>query len=150
MARRTNLQTPQPKAGGVFVFRTGKITGPLNSALKTPIVTTIIRIFSVITVLATVGLAGLNNESQAQTVRDDSGENYFRSCVSALCGPRAEIYLAPHSARIVLSGEYLQKRNLDGIANNLAISGLNVFSDSTYFDVWVQDSKGSGHAEVKR
>jgi hypothetical protein len=90
------------------------------------------------------------SKSQAQTVRDDSGENYFRSCVNALCGPRAEIHLAPHSARIVLSGEYLQDRNLDSIANNLAISGLNVFSDSTYFDVWVQDSKGSGHAEVKR
>jgi hypothetical protein len=101
-------------------------------------------------ILMTTASFASASKSQAQTVRDDSGENYFRSCVNALCGPRAEIYLAPHSARIVLSGEYLQNRNLDGIANNLAISGLNVFSDSAYFDVWVQDSKGSGYAEVKR
>ena len=50
----------------------------------------------------------------------------------------------------LFSGEYLEDRNLDSIARNIALSGLNVFSDSTYFDVWVQDSKGSGHAEVKR
>ena len=150
MARRTNLQTPQPKAGGVFVFRTGKITGPLNSVLKTPIVATIIKIFSVITILATVSLAGLNNESQAQTVRDDSGETYFVSSVRSLCGPRAQVYLAPHSAQVVLSGEYLEDRNLDSIARNIALSGLNVFPDSEYFAVSIQDSKGSGCAEVRR
>jgi len=53
----------------------------LNFALKPPIVAAIMRILSVITILATVGLAGLNNESQAQTVRDDSGETYFVSSV---------------------------------------------------------------------
>ena len=108
------------------------------------------RILSVIVILATVGLAGLNNKSQAQTVRDDSGETYFLSSVRSLCGPRAQVYLAPHSAKVVLSGEYLEDRNLDSIARNIALSGLNVFTDSTYFDVWVQDSKGSGYAEVKR
>jgi hypothetical protein len=108
------------------------------------------RILSAIIVAATISLAGLTSESQAQTVRDNSGETYFQNVVRQLCGPRAEIYLAPHSAKIILSGEYLEDRNLDAVARNIAISGLNIFSDSTYFDVWVQDSKGSGHAEVKR
>jgi hypothetical protein len=85
----------------------------LNPALKPPIVATIMRILSVITILATVGLTSLNNESQAQTVRDDSGETYFLSSVRSLCGPRAQVYLAPHSAKVVLSGEYLEDRNLD-------------------------------------
>ena len=122
----------------------------LNFALKLPIVATIMRILSVITILATVGLAGLNNESQAQTVRDDSGETYFVSSVRSLCGPRAQVYLAPHSAKVVLSGEYLEDRNLDSIARNIALSGLNVFPDSEYFAVSIQDSKGSGYAEVRR
>ncbi len=122
----------------------------LNFALKPPIVATIMRILSVITILATVGLAGLNNESQAQTVRDDSGETYFVSSVRSLCGPRAQVYLAPHSAKVVLSGEYLEDRNLDSIARNIALSGLNVFPDSEYFAVSIQDSKGSGYAEVRR
>jgi hypothetical protein len=108
------------------------------------------RIFSVITILATVGLAGLNNESQAQTVRDDSGETYFLSSVRSLCGPRAQVYLAPHSAKVVLSGEYLEDRNLDSIARNIALSGLNVFPNSEYFAVSIQDSQGSGYAEVRR
>ena len=122
----------------------------LNFALKLLIVATIMRILSVITILATVGLAGLNNESQAQTVRDDSGETYFVSSVRSLCGPRAQVYLAPHSAKVVLSGEYLEDRNLDSIARNIALSGLNVFPDSEYFAVSIQDSKGSGYAEVRR
>jgi hypothetical protein len=108
------------------------------------------KIFSVITILATVGLAGLNNESQAQTVRDDSGETYFLSSVRSLCGPSAQVYLAPHSAKVVLSGEYLEDRNLDSMARNIALSGLNVFPDSEYFAVSIQDSKGSGYAEVRR
>ena len=122
----------------------------LNSVLNPPIVAAVMRILSVITILTTVVLTGVNNESQAQTVRDDSGETYFLSSVRSLCGPRAQVYLAPHSAKVVLSGEYLADRNLDSIARNIALSGLNVFTDSTYFDVWVQDSKGSGYAEVKR
>lgn len=108
------------------------------------------KILSVIAAIAAIGMAGLTSESQAQTVRDDSGETYFQSCVRQLCGPRAEVYLAPHSAQIILSGEYLQDRNLDAIARNLAISGLNVFPQSAYFDVTVQDSKGSGYAEMRR
>jgi hypothetical protein len=122
----------------------------LNPPLKPPIIATIMKILSVITVIATIGLAGLTNESQAQTVRDNSGETYFQNVVRQLCGPRAEVYLAPHSAKIILSGEYLEDRNLDAVARNIAISGLNIFPDSAYFDVLVQDSKGSGYAEVRR
>ena len=122
----------------------------LNSFLKPPIIAAIMRIFSVIIILATVGLAGLNNESKAQTVRDDSGETYFLSSVRSLCGPRAQVYLAPHSAKVVLSGEYLEDRNLDSMARNIALSGLNVFPNSEYFAVSIQDSQGSGYAEVRR
>jgi hypothetical protein len=124
--------------------------GVLNSALKISIIFTITTILTVITIIATIGLAGLTNESQAQTVRDNSGETYFQNVVRQLCGPRAEVYLAPHSAKIILSGEYLEDRNLDAVARNIAISGLNIFPDSAYFDVLVQDSKGSVYAEVKR
>jgi len=101
-------------------------------------------------IMAGVSLTGTASKSQAQTVRDDSGETYFASCVRQLCGPRAQIYLAPHSAKVILSGEYLEDRNLDAIARNIALSGLNVFPDSDYFSVSIQDSKGSGYAEVNR
>jgi hypothetical protein len=121
---------------------TTEIHAVLNPALKPSNIAAIMRILSVIIILATVGLTGLNNESQAQTVRDDSGETYFLSSVRSLCGPRAQVYLAPHSAKVVLSGEYLEDRNLDSIARNIALSGLNVFSDSEYFAVSIQDSKG--------
>ena len=50
----------------------------------------------------------------------------------------------------LFSGEYLEDRNLDSIARNIALSGLNVFTDSEYFAVSLQDSKGSGYAEVRR
>jgi hypothetical protein len=73
-----------------------------------------------------------------------------RSSVRLLCGPRAQVYLAPHSAKVVLSGEYLEDRNLDSIARNIALSGLNVFPNSEYFAVSIQDSQGSGYAEVRR
>jgi hypothetical protein len=41
-------------------------------------------------------------------------------------------------------------RNLDSVARSIALSGLNVFPDSAYFSVVVQDSKGSGYAEARR
>jgi hypothetical protein len=98
-------------------------------------------------ILMTAATSVPGSRSQAQTVRDDSGENYFLSSVRSLCGPRAQVYLAPYSAKVVLSGEYLEDRNLDSIARNIALSGLNVFPDSEYFAVSIQDSKGSGCAE---
>ena len=108
------------------------------------------KILSVLATIATIAVVGPTNESQAQTVQDDSGDTYFQSRVEQLCGPRAKVYLAPHSATIVLSGEYIQNRNLDTVAHNLAISGLSIFPNSAYFAVRVQDSRGSGYAEVNR
>ena len=52
--------------------------------------------------------------------------------------------------RLFSLAKYLEDRNLDSIARNIALSGLNVFPDSEYFAVSIQDSKGSGYAEVKR
>jgi hypothetical protein len=101
-------------------------------------------IFAIISIML-IGLAG------AQTVRDDSAEQYFAGEVRALCGPRAEIYMGPHSATIVLSGEYLEDRNLNATARNLALAGLYAYPDGGYyFSVSIQDSKGSGYAEVHR
>jgi hypothetical protein len=51
---------------------------------------------------------------------------------------------------MLFSGEYLEDRNLDSIARNIALSGLNVFPDSEHFAVSIQDSQGSGYAEVRR
>jgi hypothetical protein len=90
------------------------------------------------------------SKSQAQTVRDSSGQEYFERAAKTACGPRAQVELGPHSASVYLSGEYLENRNLDSVARNLAIDGLNAFPESKYFSVTVQDSKGAGHAEVKR
>jgi hypothetical protein len=60
------------------------------------------------------------------------------------------VTLYPHSALVYLSGEYLENRNLDGVANNLAIDALNAFPEAQYFSVKVQDSKGTGDARVQR
>ena len=109
------------------------------------------RILSLITILATVGLAGLNNESQAQTVQDNnSAEAYFDNAARVLCGARARVSVSANSASVFLYGEYLQNRNLDEVARNLALDGLNAFPDSPSFYVFVKDSKGQGYAEVKR
>jgi hypothetical protein len=88
--------------------------------------------------------------SQAQTVRDDSGGQYFLHVAQQLCGPRVEVRIGPSSAFVYLSGEYLEDRNLNAIARNLAIAGLNSYSESHSFYVEVQDSKGSGEAEMRR
>ena len=107
-------------------------------------------IITVITMTA-VGLVGPASKSQAQTVQDNnSGQVYFEHSAKVLCGSRASISVRPESAYISLSGEYLQNRNLDEVARNLALDGLNAFPDSKFFSVTVQDSKGTGHAEVRR
>jgi hypothetical protein len=89
------------------------------------------------------------SRSQAQTVRDDnSGQAYLEHAARVLCGPRARVFVSPTSASVILSGEYLADRNLNEVARNLAIDGLNAFPDSPSFSVFVQDSKGQGSAEV--
>src|SRR5260370_42247836 len=106
---------------------------------------------TIITVLimTAVGLMSAS-KSQAQTVRDNSGQEYFQRAAATLCGPRVQVRLGPHSAFVFLSGEYLEDRNLDAVARNLAIDGLNAFPESQSFYVKVQDSKGTGDAEVRR
>jgi len=89
------------------------------------------------------------SKSQAQTVRDNSGQEYFERAATALCGPRVHVSVSSDSAFVSLSGEYLQNRNLNEVARNLALDGLNAFPDSPSFYVVVQDSKGRGYAEVR-
>src|SRR6266481_1593921 len=99
--------------------------------------------------LMTVASLASASKSQAQTVRDDnSGQAYFEHAAKVLCGPRARVLVSPDSASVILSGEYLQDRNLNEVARNLALDGLNAFPDSPSFSVFVQDSKGQGSAEV--
>jgi hypothetical protein len=89
------------------------------------------------------------SKSQAQTVRDDnSGQAYFEKAARVLCGPRAHVSVSADSASVFLSGEYLADRNLNEVARNLAIEGLNAFPDSPSFYVFIEDSKGKGYAEV--
>lgn len=97
-------------------------------------------------------LLGTVGQSDAQTVRDDDsgGEGYFLKAVQTLCGPRAQVRLSSRSVSIYLSGEYLEDRNLSAMARNLALDGLNAFTDSPSFYVYIQDSRGSGSAEVHR
>jgi hypothetical protein len=90
------------------------------------------------------------SRSQAQTVRDTSGQDYFELAAEKLCGPRVQVRLGPHSALVYLSGECLENRNLNEVARNLAIDGLNAFPESQSFYVKVQDTKGTGEAEVRR
>lgn len=56
---------------------------------------------TIIAIILMTAASLTTSKSQAQTVRDDSGENYFLSSVRSLCGPRAQVYLAPHSAKVV-------------------------------------------------
>ena len=104
---------------------------------------------TIITVLimTAVGLMSAS-KSQAQTIRDNSGQTYFEQAARALCGPRAHVSLSSDSAYVYLSGEYLENRNLNEVARNLALDGLNAFPDSPSFYVVVEDSKGRGYAKV--
>ena len=98
--------------------------------------------------MTTVSLAPAS-KSQAQTVRDNNpGQAYFENAARVLCGPRARVSVSATSASVFLSGEYLADRNLNEVARNLAIDGLNAFPDSPSFYVYVEDSKGHGYAEV--
>jgi len=99
--------------------------------------------------LTAVSLASAS-KSQAQTVRDDnSAQAYFEKAARVLCGPRARVSVSATSASVFLSGEYLPDRNLNEVARNLALDGLNAFPDSNSFYVYVEDSKGHGSAEVR-
>lgn len=100
--------------------------------------------------MTAVSLAS-TGKSQAQTVQDDnSGQAYFEKEARILCGPRVRVSVSPISASVFLSGEHLQDRNLDAVARNLAIEGLNAFPESPSFTVYVQDSQGRGSARVNR
>jgi hypothetical protein len=89
--------------------------------------------------------------SQAQTVQDsNSGQAYFENAARVLCGSNARVSVSVDSAFIYLSGEHLQNRNLDEVARNLALAGLNAYPDSSSFSVFIEDSKGQGSARVNR
>jgi hypothetical protein len=88
--------------------------------------------------------------SQAQTVSDNSGQQYFLQVATTTCGPKVDVRLGPPSVLVYLSCEYLENRNLDSIASDLAQAGLDAFSESNSFYVKVQDSKGLGEASVQR
>ena len=87
---------------------------------------------------------------QAQTVSDNSGQQYFLQVATTLCGPGVHVRLGPASALVYLSCECLENRNLDSFARDLAQAGLDAFSESNSFYVKVQDSQGLGEASVQR
>ena len=108
-------------------------------------VKTIITIF----IMMAVGLASAS-KSQAQTVGDKTGQAYFERAAASLCGPRVHVRFSSDRAYVYVSGEYLQNRNLNEVAHDLALDGLNAFPGSRSFYVEVQDSKARGSAEVRR
>lgn len=110
------------------------------------------KIAIAVIIMTAVSLLEPVSKSSAQTVRDDDsgGEGYFLHAVSQYCGPRAQVRMSASSASIYLAGEYLQDRNLDAIARNIAIEGLNAFPDSGHFYVYIHDSRGQGSADVNR
>jgi hypothetical protein len=100
--------------------------------------------------MATVSLVMSPSASQAQTVRDTSnGQESLEREVKALCGSTAHVIVGSDHAYVYLSGEYLQNRNLNEVARNLALDGLNAFPESSTFSVSIKDSKGRGYAVVR-
>jgi len=96
-----------------------------------------------------VGLASAS-KSQAQTVPDKTGQAYFERAAATLCGPKVHVTFSSDRAYVYVSGEYLQNRNLNVVAHDLALDGLNAFPGSQSFYVEVQDSKGRGSATAQR
>jgi|ERR1700756_1433503 hypothetical protein len=106
---------------------------------------------TIITVLIMMaaGLASAS-KSQAQTVPDKKGQAYFERAAATLCGPRVHVRFSSDRAYVYVSGEHLQNRNLNEVAHDLALDGLNAFPESRSFYVEVQDSNARGSAEVRR
>lgn len=94
-------------------------------------------------------LVVLPNRFEAQTVQETSGSAaYVEHAAKVLCGPRARVRVWATGASVYLSGEYLQDRNLNEVARNIALDGLNAYPDSSSFSVSIEDSKGNGYATV--
>jgi hypothetical protein len=89
-------------------------------------------------------------KSQAQAVPDKTGQAYFERAAAIACGPRVVVRFSTDRAYVYVSGESLENRNLNEVAHNLALDGLNAFPKSRSFYVEVQDAKGRGSAEVRR
>jgi hypothetical protein len=106
---------------------------------------------TIITVL-TMLVIGLTfaGKSEAQSDRDKTGQAYFERAAAILCGPRVHVRFSTDRAYVYVLGEYLENRNLNEVAHNLALDGLSAFPKSRSFYVEVQDSKARGSAEVRR
>ena len=106
---------------------------------------------TIITVLIMMAVGLMSaSKSQAQTDRDKRGKAYFERAAATLCGPGVQVRFSTDRAYVYVSGEYLENRNLNEVAHNLALDGLNAFPKSRSFYVEVQDSKARGSAEVRR
>ena len=103
---------------------------------------------AVIIIMAS-SLAGLASKSVAQTDDESVGGGYFLRVVSRYC-PGARVMWSTSEAYIYLSDKYLEDRNLDAIARNIAIEGLSAFPHSGHFYVRIQGSRGQGSADVNR
>jgi hypothetical protein len=118
--------------------------GDYERATQIFIVKTIITVL----IMMAIGLM-FASKSQAQTDRDKTGQAYFERAAATLCGPRVHVRFSTDRAYVYV-GEYLENRNLNELAHNLALDGLNAFPKSRSFYVEVQDSKARGSAEVRR
>jgi hypothetical protein len=106
---------------------------------------------TIITVLIMMAVGSMSaSKSQAQTVPDKTGQAYFERAAATLCGPKVHVTFSSDRAYVYVSGDFLENRNLNEVALELAHDGLNDFPKSRSFYVEVQDSKGRGSATAQR
>jgi hypothetical protein len=118
--------------------------GDYERATQIFIVKTIITVL----IMMAIGLMSAS-KSQGQADRDTKGQAYFERAAATLCGHSSAREVSTDRAYVYV-GEYLENRNLNELAHNLALDGLNAFPKSRSFYVEVQDSKARGSAEVRR
>src|SRR5258707_6499907 len=109
----------------------------------------IVKTTITVIIMMAVGLMSAS-KSQAQSVRDKTGQAYFERAAATLCGPKVHVTFSSDRAYVYVSGDFLENRNLNEVALTLAHDGLNDFPESRSFYVEVQDSKGRGSATVQR
>src|SRR5258708_16501491 len=96
----------------------------------------IVKTTIIVIIMMAVGLMSAS-KSQAQSVRDKTGQAYFERAAATLCGPKVHVTFSSDRAYVYVSDDFLENRNLTEATLNLALDDLNDFPDcrSFYLDV---------------
>src|SRR5260370_37599617 len=84
----------------------------------------IVKTTITVIIMMAVGLMSAS-KSQAQSVRDKTGQAYFERAAATLCGPKVHATSSSERAYVYVSGDYLENRNLNEEAPNKCTDGLN-------------------------